>query len=520
MPESDRHEFQSIGRAAGSQSKRAAGRVGDAAYAVAIARHHPEMLDPASILQLQKTAGNTALAMSFQPRYGEADTGQLPRLQRYEAGEHAQFGARKGEKEEVFTIEGIRVTYGEMIAMADVLESPDKIHAFAKLEWKEKGKDGKETGKKENALQHLVDLVRQDKAARQPGGRPPGGKGTVPDSEWEDATSMLPDKEHYLEVTGRNTGHFGPPSSTMKAPTSGTDHKTQWSTWHMHALDLAKQGKREDALEATAFGDHFLTDAFSAGHLFNKPQIMALTKQKIDKQVGYFTLSLPFTDKIAKGILADSTAAARLNLYQVRTWGLTDDWYDMNSSSLSKVILGVYTDKDNQEKFLGLYANAVHNRLNGLLETDKVGVKVKNKMGKDWPLSGDKTLALSGETLEYGREAVAQSRQNVLDAVAAGAKSPPDPKAMIDKVWAWVPEPTPEGQTMIDQAIATYTNPDDPKTVKAVTDVSVGNIDIMIEKLTSPKINRLRLKTVTPATAPVPAPAPTPTPVPQPAGHH
>src|SRR5262249_39848997 len=62
--------------------------------------------------------------------------------QRFEAGEHAQFGARPGEQERVFSINGVRITYGQMIAMGDMVRSPEDLRTMPSAR-----------------LQHLVDLV-------------------------------------------------------------------------------------------------------------------------------------------------------------------------------------------------------------------------------------------------------------------------------------------------------------------------------------------------------------------------
>ena len=493
MSDADRLQIRSTPHAAESLSKGGATRRVLPTGAADLARNRPQMLDAQSILELQRTVGNQAVSLSLE--FGARNPGRntLPSIQRYEAGEHAQFGARPGEQEEVLVFNGINVTYGEMIAMGDFFERPDQIQSFAKKVYR---KDGKE----QNALQHLVELIRRDKVARQHGKPPPGAPGPVSDGEWQEATAMLPENERYLAVTARNTAHFAPPDRRL-ASTGGSwaDHKAMWQLWHGQALGLAQAGKRDEAMAMTAYGDHFLTDAFAAGHLFNKTQAMHRTKALIDAQIPWPTLSTDFTDKIAHGILADSTARATLDQYEIRTWGVRSDWYDMNESSMSKVILGIYKDEAHQEEFLSLYANAVHRHLNELLLTGKVGLKVQNKLGKEWQLSGDKALWQSPKTLEYAQEAVAQSRQNVLDAFAAGSKKSLDYPGLIDRVWNWVPEPTAEGQATIDAAFLRYTNPDDPETIKMIVKVSIENLDIMIDKLTSPQINRLRRKRPMPA---------------------
>lgn len=83
----------------------------------------------AAILELQRTAGNAAVTGLIESTAGRRRSLRVGRvvpalhLQRYEPGEHAQFGARKGKKERTFTINNVKVSYGEMVAMGDFFEN-------------------------------------------------------------------------------------------------------------------------------------------------------------------------------------------------------------------------------------------------------------------------------------------------------------------------------------------------------------------------------------------------------------
>ena len=82
-------------------------------------------------------------------------------------------------------------------------------------------------------------------------------------------------KDHYLELAKRNSPHFTP------------GNRKQWRKMHVEALELAKKGKTqygsdpgraydddfEHALFIDAAAGHFLTDAFAAGHLFDKGRL-------------------------------------------------------------------------------------------------------------------------------------------------------------------------------------------------------------------------------------------------------
>jgi hypothetical protein len=115
-----------------------------------------------------------------------------------------------------------------------------------------------------------------------------GGKGTLPsEAEYEQATAgrktgtQQPGAatKTYLELAKENVPHFSP------------DNRDRYADLHKQALKrgveafkLRGQGKTADAdaAEADAFlinadADHFLQDAFAAGHLMNKPLIQLAT---------------------------------------------------------------------------------------------------------------------------------------------------------------------------------------------------------------------------------------------------
>src|SRR5687767_10698670 len=69
-----------------------------------------------AVLAVQRTAGNAVAQRLLAPRsVGKPIPARL--VQRYEAGEHAQFGGEMGKQTNV-TVNGVTMTYGEMIAMA------------------------------------------------------------------------------------------------------------------------------------------------------------------------------------------------------------------------------------------------------------------------------------------------------------------------------------------------------------------------------------------------------------------
>jgi nucleoid-associated protein YgaU len=158
--------------------------------------------------------------------------------------------------------------------------------------------------------------------------------------------------------------------------------------------------------------------------------------------------------------------------------------------------------------FYSTFVKAVHDKLNTDITGPDGGVEVENLKGKKWRLAGDKTLAASPQTLEFGREAVAQSRANLKQ--AEGQKQI-DLKKLADQVWAWVPRPTKDGQKQIDDATATLTDPANAASVKAWVAIVVEPQSFQAVQTELLKEGLIRPRTGAGATAvpmpPQPAPA-------------
>jgi hypothetical protein len=90
----------------------------------------------------------------------------------------------------------------------------------------------------------------------------------------------------------KNVKHFAPPNPAFAAVSgkSTEDHKTEWEANHKVAVQTSQAGDRDKALATNAFADHFLTDAFAAGHIFNKPDVMEQFESNLPKtSKGEFT---------------------------------------------------------------------------------------------------------------------------------------------------------------------------------------------------------------------------------------
>lgn len=194
-------------------------------------------------------------------------------VQKFESGEHMELGdeATKGEHGEAKTVElaaDYRITYGEMVAMGgDFFGGISEMRALA-------GNPGKGAGSREEIeYVRVVKVHGQDKR----------------EGEFSEAARLAADKRYY-KLAASNPSHFVNPESgdASKSIADKTKHG-DWDAfkgrfkgmsdnavahYHMNhliaireAMDAGKAGRGIDgALASNAFGDHYLTDSFSAGH--------------------------------------------------------------------------------------------------------------------------------------------------------------------------------------------------------------------------------------------------------------
>jgi hypothetical protein len=360
----------------------------------------------AMIARLQQSAGNRAVTAM---------------LQRYDAFEHAGEGDKaKGSRD--VTIGGEKLTSGEINALADLYGSPDDL---IKADPKE--------------IKALVGLVR-----RQVGG------GKVEEFEWDQASGG-----RYNQLNLKNSPHFSPRNAGIIAPqpggaATGPDNLTTFTRFYTDTVlaiqdahnqsDPAKQKEFMDRSTVTAgFAEHYLMDAFSAGHLFNKDDFIAQLKANLDK--------LPAKDltalfaAIARGVLADKTSEDLLDKYETveRHYGFHPNF--SRPAAFQGLLEELYKDADGRQAVYSGLVKVVHDELStraaggGL-----VGVEVENKFGK-WILSGDRTLASSPDTQHMIDKALEQLRA-IMQSYRTAPRSLPSPTLEIDKVTDFFPKPT------------------------------------------------------------------------------
>ena len=321
-----------------------------------------------NVLALQSWAGNSAVAAVLGRR------AQQPVLARYEAPEHIKIGdqylgdladylgttegaawvKKYGLTKDVSGLAqdemlrgkrriragGKELTPGEVIALGgDLYASPEAL----------------ETAKPKE-LEELLEIMAAEGSGKL--------HGNEANQKYQEVTLKYRSRdESYLELAKKNDPHFTP------------GNRAEWRRLHEQALQLAQDPKQFDrALLWDAFASHFLTDAFAAGHVFDKAKLQT-------------AIELHLSQRPARP--ANPELGAYYGLVQLK--GAT----------------GLLVLKN------------IHDRLNA------EGVDVKNAKGMAWRTYGDAHLKLGKETQRIAALAVYLSRRQVYEA-RSGAKPKPD----------------------------------------------------------------------------------------------
>src|SRR5262249_2914446 len=247
--------------------------------------------------QLQAAAGNAAVAGSMQ-------------IHRYDAYEHATEGDRvpgsrtatAAEREDIYTGQrsgGVQLTSGEIDALADLYGSPEELYRADPTE-----------------LRRLLVLIHQQQ--RDPR--------SVSESDWDDATGG-----RYNRLNLRNSAHFGPSDAALVpvrpggGSASNRERFLQYynetivngqEAYHFYGLPDPEQTRRklDQATISAGFAEHYIMDAFSAGHLFNKDDFVEQVRQHLNA-LSKDQISHLFS-AVAARVLADPRARALLGHYE------------------------------------------------------------------------------------------------------------------------------------------------------------------------------------------------------------
>jgi LysM repeat protein len=356
-------------------------------------------------------------------------------------------------RELIFTVNGVKLEYGQGIAMGDLYESPDEMIKAPATE-----------------LQALAALIKKEK-----GGTP------VTTAEWDAATGG-----RYHLLAEKNEAHFAPSNPKLVAVSAaahGSDHKTEWEKHHKGGLDKSQAGLKDEALQINAFGDHFLTDAFAAGHLVNKRDVMERFKGGLMKNAKgeFIGDAKAFFDSVAKksfvgGVKSEFSKYKTVASYNIHGQQDPTGWFHPsidNWDKFSSLLQAIQTKEP--DALASTVAKAVHDSLN----TEPKGIPVENVKGDKWELSGDGTL--NPKSKEIGRKAVGQSQLNIFDVFKVTGTI--DYTTKFKKVWDYVPFPTAAGETEIKAKVASGTDPKEASLISAIVALVNTNYLVIISEL-------------------------------------
>jgi hypothetical protein len=382
----------------------------------------------------------------------------------YDTGEHVRSGGDLfPDRLVVGRAPGVPFSYGQIIAMADFYATVDDLLAADPAE-----------------LSRLKALIVRNTAYYVGGKTDPAGD--VGNEEWDRATG-----NRYLHLAEGNYDHFAP-ASLLDLPGTQTqpDHRQRWEEHHRRALRekaalvLAHPASTPFAmapLTVNAFGDHFLTDAFAAGHLVNKELLMARFRSRFFSGSALTPVGEEFFEKVADRAWTPRVESAMSRLEPSSPPLCAYGWClpvrpNIRTAGMFAEVLKQAAAAE-PAKIANLAVKVLHDRLN------RDGVDVVNDAGDSWRLTGDGHL--TARTLEIMRRAVDQSVANLDDGSILASNANHDP--LVARVWRYTPRPTPASRVTLTRAVDTYTDPGSADFVAATADLINDQIDVLVQAL-------------------------------------
>lgn len=315
--------------------------------------------------------------------------------QRFDSYEHKQLGDAGGKNIKLKC--GVWLTYGQAVALSgDFYKTPDALMNAPREEvvrlldlidregGEAKANEAKHGGNPEFAKPTSKESAANEEEAQNATAwreethygvkhKPDGKEGQVKGKE----------TDSYLTLASHNASHFSDQNAAL------------WRAEHEAALEIARaahsQGnhsstaindeKLNEAYAHDAFACHFLTDAFSSGHLVSGV---------VGRDVGEH-----FWRTHESAILKAMVLASR------------DD-----EGGIPTELMGVM-EKVAKSKAPSLCLKLVHDHLN------ETGLQVRNAAGNEWTAFGDQNLDRAPESVQLGQQAVRLSRESI-DQAAAG----------------------------------------------------------------------------------------------------
>lgn len=416
---------------------------------------------------------------------GNRAVGQL--LARYEAFEHAKQGDHAKGSQTItrpFSSGGLQayisLTSGEINALADLYASPEDLERADAVE-----------------LAKLKALIARQLAGEK-----------VEESDWDKATGG-----RYNRLNLRNAAHFGArntalidPGKVGGAPSSENNREkflffynqtvvnAQTAYAQIGLPDPAVTQKWLDrAVLSAGFAEHFLMDAFSAGHLFSKDDFISVLAENL-RQAGPAGVDL-MLEQVAKTVLADPPSNALLASYEVTDKNIP--WFGgggylghpnlnrdnpVHGTVFKALLKHLYDDQEGRQAVYSALVKVVHDALSTNKNADgRIGVMVENDFGK-WILSGDKTLATSTDTQDRIDRAIEEFRRQI-EPYRKGPVTGGDPTGDAIKLMnAHFPRPTKATADLINRKVRLVTNTASG-TVDALVDVMKKELPSILKAL-------------------------------------
>ena len=354
-----------------------------------------------------------------------ADSGQVEA--QHGSGHHDEIGG-----DEVVQVGPHQLTTGQLNELVDYVQSLDELAALSP-----------------DALERGLELIETME------------EGGLSASETSEFDAIFP---NYAAIALDNSDHFAPPSDGT-APAGSANFLGQLRQHFGDAHDLAAAGDTNGALACAGWGGHYVADAFSAGHLVNKDEIMF----NADVHLQAYGRG-PVFGGAASEIIAEGTAVSG---WGIRT--LTGGVRDLNASDLFNMLSAA--DVFQHVAISGAIAKAIHDRLAGDGASRVIEVE---SSGRTWLLGGDGDLDPVAKDIASGLLEQAYTR---LEAVSTdpGHISKADFLAELE---AGLPTPTADGQARIDQIVSNVF--ESPETLAhALAEASLHEFDTIMASFQS-----------------------------------
>lgn len=359
---------------------------------------------------------------------------------------------------------GVAFSYGQVVAMPDFYESVDQLLAAPPAE-----------------LSRLKALIERNTEYYR-GNRRDASK-DVSHDEWDAATGG-----RYLRLADSNYAHFSPASLLgMSGGGREATNRSRWEELHQCAIREMQQlvlAHRDSTpfpvgpLITNAFADHFLTDAFAAGHAINKEVVIERFRSRFFAGGDLNADARTFFDQVARraytGRVAERFSQLQPAELPLCVGGLCLPVRpNIRTAGMFAEVLKQAAEAE-PVKIANLAVKIIHDKLN--LD----GLEVVNDAGDPaWRLTGDGSL--NPTSLAVMRRAVQQSVDNINDPaiLATGL----DPAPFLARVWRHVPRPTSAAVAQATRVVETCTDPRSADFVTATADLITQQLDSLVKAL-------------------------------------